>query len=74
MKDYYKNTRECIDHYNTLQDKLWLAAEDTTEDEDEFLINFCVYLAHALIKDTGTGGKSREELSKTADIINDVVR
>ena len=36
--------------------------------------NFCIYLAHALIKDTGTGATSREELSKMADIINDVVR
>jgi len=46
----------------------------TTEEEDEFLSNYCVYLAHALVKDTGFGQTSRDELVKVADIINDIIR
>ena len=48
--------------------------EETSDEEDEFLDNFCIYLAHALIKDTGTSQRPREELCKVANIINDVVR
>lgn len=74
MKDYYKNTRDCIDMYNQVVDKIGNNWNDTTNVEDEFLQNFCIHLAHALIKDTGFGSTSREELSKVADIINDVIR
>jgi len=55
-------------------DKIGNHWNDTTNVEDEFLQNFCIHLAHALIKDTGFGATSREELSKVADIINDVIR
>lgn len=75
MKDFYKNTRECVDEYNQIIDKIINSAEkETSEEEDEFIDNFCIYLAHALIKDTGTSQRPREELSKVADIINDVMR
>ena len=74
MKDYYKNTRKCIDQYNQILNKIKTCDECTVDDEDEFLANFCIYLAHALIKDHGFGSISREELSKIADIINDVIR
>ncbi len=73
MKDYYKHVRECIDTYNKIQDKMHCSQYDTTEDEDEFIINHCMHLAHALIKDAGYGEQSREELSKVCNIIQDVI-
>ena len=48
--------------------------EPTTNAEDEFLQNHCIYLAHAIIKDAGFGCRSREEMCKMADIVNDVLR
>lgn len=54
-------------------DKISHSEETTNNDEDEVLQNFCIYLAHALIKDTGFGQQSREELAKVASIINDVI-
>ena len=74
MKDYYVNTRNLIDKYNEVINKIVSSCYESTEQEDEFLTNFCIYLAHALIKDTGMGQTSREELGKVADIINDVIR
>ena len=74
MKDYYTNTRKTIDTYNEIQNKIKTAPDPTVDDEDEFVANFCIHLAHALIKDTGFGDRSREELTKVADIINDVIR
>ena len=73
MKDFYSHTRDCIDKYNFIANKIKNNEEDTTENEDEFMGNFCIYLAHALIQDVGFGGLAREELMKTADIINCVV-
>ena len=73
MKDYYENVRNVIDEYNQIMDKISHSEETTTNDEDEVLQNFCIYLAHALIKDTGFGQQSREELAKVASIINDVI-
>ena len=73
MKDYYSHTRKTINRYNQIVEKMGNVNEDTTDDEDEFIMNFCLHLAHALIKDTGGGQIAREELSKVADIINDVV-
>jgi len=55
MKDFYKTTRSCIDKYNEICDKVAHGAEELSNDEDEYLANFCLYLAHALIKDTGEG-------------------
>ncbi len=74
MKDYYKYTRQIIDKYNNIQDKIKNCIEPTNEVEDEFLQNFYLHLAHALIKDTGYGQTSREELEKVADIINVAIR
>ena len=74
MKDLYKNTRECIDMYNQIQDIVMHSHDETTNEQDEFLQNFSLYLAHALIKDVGYDLRSREELCKIADIINDVLR
>lgn len=74
MKDFYKNTRDLIDKYNQIINEIKTSPMEINEDDDEFLINFCIYLAHALIKDTGSGQLAREELSKMADIINDVIR
>ena len=74
MKDYYANTRKTIDMYNQTIDCINNCQDETSDEQDEFLQNFCIYLAHALIKDTGYGGRAREELTKVADIINDVCR
>ena len=73
MKDYYSNTRACIDRYNEILERIKSDPHPTQEDEDEFLQNFCLHLAHALIKDTGCGQQSRDELGKVADIINVVI-
>lgn len=74
MKDLYKNTRECLDMYNQVYDAVINSIDETTNEQDEFVQNFCIYLAHALIKDTGYDSRSREELCQVADIINDVCR
>lgn len=74
MKDFYKNTRDLIDKYNQIVDEIKTSSREINDDDDEFIMNFCIYLAHALIKDTGSGELAREELSKTANIINDVIR
>ena len=74
MKDLYKNTRECIDKYNQIYDTVLNSIDETTNEQDEFVQNFSLYLAHALIKDTGYDPRSREELCQAADIINDVCR
>ena len=74
MRDYYKNTREIFNRYNLVSEQIKNGIDCTSEDDDEFMQNFCIHLAHALIKDTGFGGKSRDELVKVADIINDVIR
>ena len=74
MKDFYKTTRGCIDKYNEICDKVAHGAEELSNDEDEYLANFCLYLAHALIKDTGEGQLARDEIEKVADIINVVIR
>ncbi len=74
MKDYYINTRNCIDEYNNLQEKIKSCMCELNDEQDEFLINYPIYLAHALIKDTGTGQVARDELGKVADIINDIIR
>lgn len=74
MFDNYKYTRECIDEFNMIQEKIRTGLEETTDEEDEKMINHSLYLAHALIKDVGKGPIAREELCKTADIINDICR
>lgn len=74
MKDFYIHTRSVLDRYNYIQEKIKTSSIELAVDEDEFLQNYCIYLAHALIKDTGYGQQSREELEKVADIINDVLR
>lgn len=73
MKDYYINTRHAIDKYNQIIDDICNSKEESTEDSDEYIQNFCLYLAHALIKDTGFGQASRDELAKIANIILEVV-
>lgn len=73
MKDYYANTRFIIDKYNQIMDYIKNSPAETSEETDEFLTNFCIYLAHALIKDTGYGQQSRDELNRVADIISDVI-
>lgn len=70
MKDYYSHTRAIIDQYNSACNHIVNGQSETSDEEDELLQNFCVYLAHALIQDTGYGQMSREELIKVADIIN----
>lgn len=51
MKDFYTNTRACIDEYNEIIDKICTSLTETTDEEDEKLQNHCLYLAHALIRD-----------------------
>ena len=72
IKNFYQFTSDCISKYNRIQYKMENSSEDTTENEDEFIENFCMYLAHALIKDTGSGQIARIELCKAADIIKKV--
>lgn len=72
--DYYKNTQRYIDVYNTVMEKIKTGAEETTDEEDEFLVNEPLYLAHALLRDVGLDKRSRELLGVMADIINDVIR
>lgn len=55
MKDYYKNTRSCIDTYNEVVERILHGTNESTNEDDEFMANFCLYLSHALIKDTGEG-------------------
>lgn len=74
MKDFYKNTRDLIDKFNQVINEINTSSSEISDEQDEFLMNFCIYLAHALIKDTGGGETAREELGKMADIINDVIR
>ena len=69
MKDYYKNTRDCIDKYNLIADKIYHCVYPTDDSDDEFMLNFSMYLAHSLIQDVGDGQLAREDLAKTADII-----
>ena len=74
MHDYYLYTREVFNKYNLVQEKIKNLDDSTSEEEDEFLQNFCIYLAHALIKDTGDGPISRQELVKVANIILEVCK
>ena len=73
MKDYYKYTRQIIDKYNTIMEEIKTEPVEINDEDEEFVTNFCLHLAHALIKDTGGGQLAREELGKVADIINDVI-
>ena len=73
MKDYYKNTRACINEYNRIVNKVFTCEQELTDKEDEKLDNHCLYLAHALLKDTGPAGTAREELEKMCDVIKDVI-
>ena len=73
MDDFYKCTRECIDEYNRIQDKIRNCEDETTDEEDEFIYNHCVHLAHALIKDCGMSKAAREEMGQMAKIIINIV-
>lgn len=73
MKDYYKYTRQAIDRYDNIMEDIKTKTTEIDEESEEFVMNFCLHLAHALIKDTGSGQLAREELGKVADIINDVI-
>ena len=73
MKDYYKNTRACINEYNRIVNKVFTCEQELTDKEDEKLDNHCLYLAHALLKDTGPAGTAREELGKMCDVILSVL-
>lgn len=68
-KNYYTNTMDCLNKYNEICHKIACSPDETTEEEDEYLQNFALYLAHSLIKDFGFGPVSRNELIKVADII-----
>ena len=69
LKDFYENTRNAIDKYNQIQDDIKNLPNEISEDDNEFLQNFCIHLAHALIKDTGYCQVFRDELLRVADII-----
>lgn len=74
MEDFYKYTRECINEYNRIQNKMRTFEEETTDEEDEKIYNHCVYLAHALVKDCHMSEAARDEMGKVADIINDIIK
>ena len=73
MEDLFKNTRQLFDKFNQITYKAWVSNEEVMDDEDEFLTNFSIYLAHALIKDYGMGGVARDELLRCCNIIKDVI-
>ena len=73
VKDFYSNTRKCINYYNKLMHQMMHGFYEITDEEEEFLDNYCIYLAHALLKDTGPGAHARSELSKVCSIIKDVM-
>lgn len=73
MKDYYKNTRACINEYNRIVNKVVTCEQELTDKEEEKLDNHCLYLAHALLKDIGPAGTAREELEKMCNVIKDVI-
>lgn len=73
MKDYYKYTRQAIDRYDNIMEDIKTKMTEINDEDEEFVMNFCIHFAHALIKDTGGGQLAREELGKVADIINDVI-
>ena len=68
IEDYFTNTRNTFDRYNQIIDKIKTSPTETSDEEDEFLTNFQIILAHSLIKDFGTGSY-REELKKVAAIL-----
>lgn len=70
MKDYYTNTRACMDDYNAIVNKIYTSAEETTDSEDERLQNHLLYLAHALIKDISDA----DDIITVAKIILDAVK
>lgn len=72
MKDYYKNTRSVIDQYNQIVNEVYASLEETTDEEDEFITNFYLYLSHALIKDTGFSRAAIEELHKISKVLSNV--
>ena len=71
MKNYFENTVDCIEQYNAVMDVICNGEEETTDEQDEFLQHYSLYLAHALLKDYG---HSPELLTRTADVINDICR
>lgn len=74
IKDYYSNTRKCIDDYNELDYQIRNCSYELTDEEEERLQHHSLYLAHALLKDVGPGAVARAELSKMCDIIKDVLK
>ena len=73
MKDYYKHTNACLRRFNEISDKILNGKEATHDEEDEFLLNFPLYLAQALVSDAGFSETAREQLTKMAGIINEAV-
>ena len=69
MENYFKQTTDAINNYNYIIDKISSCTEETTDVEDEYLSNFGIYLAHALLKDYGFGASSIAELIRVAKII-----
>lgn len=74
LKDYYKNTRECIDEYNEIVEKVFEDTQELTDELTEKLDHHCIYLAHALLKDAGPGATARQELSRMCDVIKAVLK
>lgn len=73
MTDYFINTREAIDKYNSIVDCIKNGKIEIDDKDDEYIYNFHLYLAHALLKDYGPDGISRSELKQVAKIILDVI-
>jgi len=55
VENYYPNMTKYINEYNRIIRKITYSQDETSDDEDEFLTNLCIHLAHALIKDHGAG-------------------
>jgi len=73
MTDYFVNTRSAIDKYNEIINHIQTSSHETTDEDDEYIYNYHLYLAHALLMDYGPQGTSRSELRQIAKIILDVL-
>lgn len=70
MTDYFKTTREYLDEYNRIQEKIKTSPVETTDSEDVFLDSFIYLLTNGLMIDLGY---NRQELTQMRDILTDAL-
>ena len=72
MKDYFANTNWCLMMYNIIQHQIKTSEVETSDLQDEFLMNFQEYLARAIRADYRGGWESQlkvlaDEIQKEID-------